>query len=135
MGIPRIGNWHFPNRELPLPESGFVRGGPEVTASRVLQSELAPVVGQGDIVCKDITITNVAHVEGLNHNLFRIGKFCDKDLEVNFKKRRYVVRTEWGRELLVGTRKTNLYTIKLRHLLTNKSTCLISKTSLHQSLL
>ncbi|KAJ9552834.1 hypothetical protein OSB04_016879 [Centaurea solstitialis] len=98
-------------------------------------NELSPVVGHGDIVCKDITINNVAHVEGLNHNLFSIGKFCDKDLEVNFNKRRCAVRTEWGRELLVGTRKTNLYTIKLRHMLANKSQCLITKKSSHQSLL
>ncbi|KAJ9535146.1 hypothetical protein OSB04_un001776, partial [Centaurea solstitialis] len=98
-------------------------------------NELSPVVGHGDIVCEDITINNVAHVEGLNHNLFSIGKFCDKDLEVNFNKRRCAVRTEWGRELLVGTRKTNLYTIKLRHMLANKSQCLITKKSSHQSLL
>ncbi|KAJ9547142.1 hypothetical protein OSB04_019685 [Centaurea solstitialis] len=98
-------------------------------------NELSPVVGHGEIVCKDITINNVAHVEGLNHNLFSIGKFCDKDLEVNFNKRRCAVRTEWGRELLVGTRKTNLYTIKLRHMLANKSQCLITKKSSHQSLL
>ncbi|KAJ9539168.1 hypothetical protein OSB04_031901 [Centaurea solstitialis] len=98
-------------------------------------SELSPVVGHGDIVCKDITINNVAHVEGLNHNLFSIGKFCDKDLEVNFNKRRCAVRTEWGRELLVGTRKTNLYTIKLRHMLAKKSQCLITQKSSHQSLL
>ncbi|KAJ9544088.1 hypothetical protein OSB04_023795 [Centaurea solstitialis] len=98
-------------------------------------NELSPVVGHGDIVCEDITINNVAHVEGLNHNLFSIGKFCDKDLEVNFNKRRCAVRTEWGRELLVGTRKTNLYTIKLRHMLANTSQCLITKKSSHQSLL
>ncbi|KAJ9553022.1 hypothetical protein OSB04_017067 [Centaurea solstitialis] len=98
-------------------------------------NELSPVVGHGDIVCKDITINNVAHVEGLNHNLFSIGKFCDKDLEVNFNKRRCAVRTEWGRELLVGTRKTNLYTIKLRHMLAKKSQCFITQKSSHQSLL
>ncbi|KAJ9542485.1 hypothetical protein OSB04_028991 [Centaurea solstitialis] len=98
-------------------------------------NELSPVVGHGDIVCKDITINNVAHVEGLNHNLFSIGKFCDKDLEVNFNKHRCAVRTEWGRELLVGTRKTNLYTIKLRHMLAKKSQCLITQKSSHQSLL
>ncbi|KAJ9552231.1 hypothetical protein OSB04_016276 [Centaurea solstitialis] len=98
-------------------------------------NELSPVVGHGDIVCKDITINNVAHVEGLNHNLFSIGKFCDKDLEVNFNKRRCAVRTEWGRELLVGTRKTNLYTIKLQHMLAKKSQCLITQKSSHQSLL
>ncbi|KAJ9561586.1 hypothetical protein OSB04_006746 [Centaurea solstitialis] len=98
-------------------------------------NELAPVVGQGDIVCKDITIKNVAHVVGLNHNLFSIGKFCDKDLEVYFKKRRCVVRTEEGKELLVGSRRTNLYTIRLQHKLQYPSTCLISRSSLRQAVL
>ncbi|KAJ9566365.1 hypothetical protein OSB04_002331 [Centaurea solstitialis] len=98
-------------------------------------NELAPVVGQGDIVCKDITIQNVAHVVGLNHNLFSIGKFCDKDLEVYFKKRRCVVRTEEGKELLVGSRRTNLYTIRLQHKLQCSSSCLITRSSLRQSVL
>ncbi|KAJ9566358.1 hypothetical protein OSB04_002324 [Centaurea solstitialis] len=98
-------------------------------------NELAPVVGQGDIVCKDITIKNVAHVVGLNHNLFSIGKFCDKDLEVYFKKRRCVVRTEEGKELLVGSRRTNLYTIILQHKLQYSSSCLITRSSLRQAVL
>ncbi|KAJ9541739.1 hypothetical protein OSB04_028245 [Centaurea solstitialis] len=98
-------------------------------------NELAPVVGQGDIVCKDITIKNVAHVVGLNHNLFSIGKFCDKDLEVYFKKRRCVVRTEEGKELLAGSRRTNLYTIRLQHKLQCSSSCLITRSSLRQAVL
>ncbi|KAJ9542402.1 hypothetical protein OSB04_028908 [Centaurea solstitialis] len=102
---------------------------------KVGNNELAPVVGQGDIVCKDITIKNVAHVVGLNHNLFSIGKFCDRDLEVNFKKRRCVVRTEEGRELLVGSRRTNLYTIRLQHQLQSSTSCLITKSSLRQAVL
>ncbi|KAJ9536639.1 hypothetical protein OSB04_un000188 [Centaurea solstitialis] len=98
-------------------------------------NELAPVVGHGDIVCKDITIQNVAHVVGLNHNLFSIGKFCDKDLEVYFKKRRCVVRTEAGRELLVGSRRTNLYTIRLQHKLQSMSPCFLTRSSLRQAVL
>ncbi|KAJ9536538.1 hypothetical protein OSB04_un000290 [Centaurea solstitialis] len=98
-------------------------------------NELAPVVGQGDIVCKDITIKNVAHVVGLNHNLFSLGKFCDKDLEVYFKKRRCVVRTEEGKELLVGSRRTNLYIIRLQHKLQYSSSCLITRSSLFQAVL
>ncbi|KAJ9536677.1 hypothetical protein OSB04_un000150 [Centaurea solstitialis] len=98
-------------------------------------NELAPVVGLGDIVCKDITIQNVAHVVGLNHNLFSIGKFCDKDLEVYFKKRRCVVRTEAGRELLVGSRRTNLYTIRLQHKLQSMSPCFLTRSSLRQAVL
>ncbi|KAJ9536703.1 LOW QUALITY PROTEIN: hypothetical protein OSB04_un000088 [Centaurea solstitialis] len=98
-------------------------------------NELAPVVGHGDIVCKDITIQNVAHVVGLNHNLFSIGKFCDKDLEVYFKKRRCVVRTEEGKELLVGSRRTNLYTIRLQHKLQSMSPCFLTRSSLRQAVL
>ncbi|KAJ9536611.1 hypothetical protein OSB04_un000212 [Centaurea solstitialis] len=98
-------------------------------------NELAPVVGQGDIVCKDITIKNVVHVVGLNHNLFSIGKFCDKDLEVYFKKRRCVVRTEEGKELLVGSRRTNLYTIRLQHKLQSMSPCFLTRSSLRQAVL
>ncbi|KAJ9552678.1 hypothetical protein OSB04_016723 [Centaurea solstitialis] len=59
-------------------------------------NELSPVVGHGDIVCEDITINNVAHVEGLNHNLFSIGKFCDKDLEVKMKRASHPPKPEQG---------------------------------------
>ncbi|KAJ9539037.1 hypothetical protein OSB04_031770 [Centaurea solstitialis] len=58
-----------------------------------------------------------------------------KDLEVNFKKRRCVVRTEEGRELLVGSRRTNLYTIRLQHKLQSSSTCVITRSSLRQAVL
>ncbi|KAI3746879.1 hypothetical protein L6452_09321 [Arctium lappa] len=60
-----------------------------------------------------MTITKVSYVEGLGHKLFSIGQFCDKDLEVDFKAKRCSVRIEDGKELLVGTRKSNLYTINL----------------------
>ena len=43
----------------------------------------APIMGYGEIVQKNITIKKVAYVEGLGHNLFSIGQFCDKGLEVN----------------------------------------------------
>ncbi|KAJ9561687.1 hypothetical protein OSB04_006847 [Centaurea solstitialis] len=62
-------------------------------------NELSPVVGHGDIVCKDITINNVAHVEGLNHNLFSIGKFCDKDLECLITKKSSHQSLLWHRRL------------------------------------
>ncbi|KAJ9566173.1 hypothetical protein OSB04_002139 [Centaurea solstitialis] len=62
-------------------------------------NELSPVVGHGDIVCKDITINNVAHVEGLNHNLFSIGKFCDKDLECLITQKSSHQSLLWHRRL------------------------------------
>ncbi|KAJ9536644.1 hypothetical protein OSB04_un000193 [Centaurea solstitialis] len=58
-----------------------------------------------------------------------------QDLEVYFKKRRCVVRTEEGKELLVGSRRTNLYTIRLQHKLQCSSSCLITRSSLRQAVL
>nr|GEV61166.1 retrovirus-related Pol polyprotein from transposon TNT 1-94 [Tanacetum cinerariifolium] len=34
----------------------------------------------------NITINRVYYIEGLNHNLFSVGQFCDVDLEVAFRK-------------------------------------------------
>ena len=45
-------------------------------------NDLAPITGHGDLVSNNITIKDVSYVEGLGHNLFSIGKFCDKDLNV-----------------------------------------------------
>ncbi|KAI3715226.1 hypothetical protein L6452_22199 [Arctium lappa] len=75
--------------------------------------QFSPILGYGDVVHENLTIKKVSYVEGLGHNLFSIGQFCDKHLEVNFKAKTCSVRTEEGKELLVGTRKSNLYTINL----------------------
>ncbi|GJU36330.1 retrovirus-related pol polyprotein from transposon TNT 1-94 [Tanacetum coccineum] len=44
--------------------------------------QFAPILGYGDLVQGNITINRVYYVEGLNHNLFSVGQFCDADLEV-----------------------------------------------------
>ncbi|KAI3758565.1 hypothetical protein L6452_06132 [Arctium lappa] len=43
--------------------------------------QLSPILGYGDIIQDKITISKVSYVEGLGHNLFSIGQFCDKGLE------------------------------------------------------
>ncbi|GJR39688.1 ribonuclease H-like domain-containing protein [Tanacetum coccineum] len=43
--------------------------------------QFAPILGYGDLVEGNITINRVSYVEGLNHNLFLVGQFCDADLE------------------------------------------------------
>ncbi|GJU22072.1 hypothetical protein Tco_1155414 [Tanacetum coccineum] len=40
----------------------------------------------GDYVIGDSVISKVYYVEGLGHNLFSVGQFCDSDLEVAFRK-------------------------------------------------
>ncbi|GJU35976.1 hypothetical protein Tco_1184330 [Tanacetum coccineum] len=41
--------------------------------------QIAPILSYGDLVQRTITIKRVYYVEGLNHNLFSVGQFCDTD--------------------------------------------------------
>ncbi|GJT71116.1 retrovirus-related pol polyprotein from transposon TNT 1-94 [Tanacetum coccineum] len=47
--------------------------------------QFAPILGYGDLIQGNVTIKRVYYVEGLNHNLFSVGQFCDADLEVAFR--------------------------------------------------
>ena len=82
---------------------------------RFRTDNVSPIMGYGDIIKKSIKLKKVSFVEGLGHNLFSIGQFCDKDLEVTFKKNSCSVTTKSGDVLLVGTRKSNLYSIDLNN--------------------
>ncbi|GKC74029.1 retrovirus-related pol polyprotein from transposon TNT 1-94 [Tanacetum coccineum] len=44
------------------------------------------IMGYGNYVIGDNVISRVYYVEGLGHNLFSVGQFCDSDLEVAFRK-------------------------------------------------
>ncbi|GKA73895.1 hypothetical protein Tco_0780197 [Tanacetum coccineum] len=54
--------------------------------------QFAPILGYGDLNQGNVMIKWVYYVEGLNHNLFSVGQFCDADLEVAFKKSTCFVR-------------------------------------------
>ncbi|KAI3771143.1 hypothetical protein L6452_02301 [Arctium lappa] len=95
--------------------------------------QFSPIMGYGDVQHDNVTIKMVSYVKGLQHYLFSIGQFCDKGLEVNFKAKTCSVRTEEGEELLVGTRESDLYTINLSNVQTDKQVCLLSKASMQQS--
>nr|GFB62138.1 hypothetical protein [Tanacetum cinerariifolium] len=64
--------------------------------------------------------------EGLSHNLFSIGQFCDSDLEVAFRKNACFVRNLEGVDLLSGNRTTNLYTINLHDMASASLICLMA---------
>ncbi|KAI3715571.1 hypothetical protein L6452_22557 [Arctium lappa] len=100
---------------------------------RFSNDQFSPIMGYGDMVHDKVTIKKVSYVEGLRDNLFSIVQFYDKGLEVNFKAKRCSVHTEEGEELLVGTRKSDLYTINLSNVQTDKQVCLLSKSSMQQS--
>ncbi|GJZ27589.1 retrovirus-related pol polyprotein from transposon TNT 1-94 [Tanacetum coccineum] len=77
----------------------------------------------------NILILRVYYVEGLGHNLFFIGKFCDSDLEVAFRKHTCFVRNLEGVDLLSGSRGSNLYTISIADMMKSSLVCLLSKAS------
>ncbi|GJZ91015.1 retrovirus-related pol polyprotein from transposon TNT 1-94 [Tanacetum coccineum] len=51
----------------------------------------------------NVTILRVYYVEGLGHNLFSVGQFCDGDLEVAFQKNTCFIRNLEGVDLLFGS--------------------------------
>nr|GFA48369.1 retrovirus-related Pol polyprotein from transposon TNT 1-94 [Tanacetum cinerariifolium] len=91
--------------------------------------QFAPILGYGDLVQGNVTINRVYYVEGLNHNLFSVGQFCDADLEVAFRKSTCFVRDLQGNDLLVGNRRSKLYTISLQESTSPTSLCLMAKAT------
>ncbi|GJU57058.1 retrovirus-related pol polyprotein from transposon TNT 1-94 [Tanacetum coccineum] len=91
------------------------------------------IMGYGDYVIGDSVISRVYYVEGLGHNLFSVGQFCDSDLEVAFRKYSCYVRNEDGVDLLKGSRGSNLYTISVEDMMKSSPICLLSKTSKNKS--
>ncbi|GJT51183.1 hypothetical protein Tco_0977340 [Tanacetum coccineum] len=75
----------------------------------------------------NVTISRVYYVEGLGHNLFSVGQFCDSDLEVAFRKHTCYVQNLYGADLLSGSRDINLHTISLDDMLKSSLIFLLSK--------
>ncbi|GJZ08340.1 hypothetical protein Tco_0542623 [Tanacetum coccineum] len=71
----------------------------------------------------------VYYMEGLGHNLFSVGQFCDYDLSVAFMKHTCYVRDTNGVELIKGSRGSNLYTISVEDMMKSSPICLLSKPS------
>nr|GEW46010.1 integrase, catalytic region, zinc finger, CCHC-type, peptidase aspartic, catalytic [Tanacetum cinerariifolium] len=67
-------------------------------------NDFAVIAGYGDVVIGSMRINKFYYVEGLGHNLFSIGQFCDKGLEVTFRKSTCFVQNENGVDLLTGDR-------------------------------
>nr|GEY18050.1 integrase, catalytic region, zinc finger, CCHC-type, peptidase aspartic, catalytic [Tanacetum cinerariifolium] len=64
-------------------------------------SKFAPILGYEDLVQENITSNRVYYIEGLNHNLFLVGQFCDADLDVAFRKSTCFIRDLQGNNLLI----------------------------------
>ncbi|GJX32978.1 retrovirus-related pol polyprotein from transposon TNT 1-94 [Tanacetum coccineum] len=81
------------------------------------------------LLCGNVTISRVYYVEGLGHNLFSVGQFCDSNLEVAFRKHTCFGRNLEGVDLLLGSRGTNLYSLSIGDMMVSSPICLLSKAT------
>ncbi|GJT95285.1 hypothetical protein Tco_1090803 [Tanacetum coccineum] len=70
---------------------------------RFRNDHFGAIMGYGDYVIGNSVISRVYYVEGLRHNLFSVGQFCDSDLEVAFRKHSCYVRDTDGVDIIKGT--------------------------------
>nr|GEV67821.1 integrase, catalytic region, zinc finger, CCHC-type, peptidase aspartic, catalytic [Tanacetum cinerariifolium] len=87
------------------------------------------IMGYSDYKIGNVTISRVYFVEGLGHNLFSVGQFCDSNLEVAFCQHTCFIRNLDGVDLLTGSRGNNLYTLSLQDMKASSPICLLSKAS------
>nr|GFA44027.1 integrase, catalytic region, zinc finger, CCHC-type, peptidase aspartic, catalytic [Tanacetum cinerariifolium] len=91
------------------------------------------IMGYRDYQIGNVTISRVYYVEGLGHNLFSIGQFCDSDLEVAFRQHTCFIRNLDGVDLLTGSWENNLYTLSIQDMMMSSPICLLSKASKSKS--
>nr|GEV35838.1 retrovirus-related Pol polyprotein from transposon TNT 1-94 [Tanacetum cinerariifolium] len=96
---------------------------------RFRNDHVAAILGFGDLQWGNILITRVYFVEGLGHNLFSVGQFCDSDLEVAFRRNACFVRNLEGVHLLKGDHSTNLYIINLHEMASASPIFLMARAS------
>ncbi|GKF83349.1 retrovirus-related pol polyprotein from transposon TNT 1-94 [Tanacetum coccineum] len=94
-----------------------------------LLDQVAKIMGYGDYQIGNVTISRVYYVEGLGHNLFSVGQFCDSNLEVAFRQHTCFIRNLEGVDLLTGSQGDNLYTLSLGNMMASSPICLLSKAS------
>nr|GEX28838.1 hypothetical protein [Tanacetum cinerariifolium] len=96
---------------------------------RLFRFVYGAIMGFGDLQWGNILITRVYFVEGLGHNLFSVGQFCDSDLEVAFRRNACFVRNLEGVDLLKGDCSTNLCRINLHEMASASPICLMARAS------
>ncbi|GJU72932.1 retrovirus-related pol polyprotein from transposon TNT 1-94 [Tanacetum coccineum] len=70
---------------------------------RFENNQIARIMGYGDYQLGNVVISRIYYVEGLGHNLFSVGQFCDVYLEVAFRKNTCFIRNLEGVDLLSGS--------------------------------
>ncbi|GJR34979.1 retrovirus-related pol polyprotein from transposon TNT 1-94 [Tanacetum coccineum] len=86
-------------------------------------------MGYGDFQIGNVMISRVYYVEGIRHNLFSVGQFCDSNLEVAFRQHTCFIHNLEGVDLLTGSRGNNMCTLSLGDMMASSPICLLSKAS------
>nr|GFC77864.1 putative ribonuclease H-like domain-containing protein [Tanacetum cinerariifolium] len=73
--------------------------------------------------------TMVYFIDGLDHNLFSVGQFCDADLEVTFRRNTCFIRDLDCVDLLNRNCSTNLYTINVYDMASASLICLMARAT------
>ncbi|GJR12513.1 retrovirus-related pol polyprotein from transposon TNT 1-94 [Tanacetum coccineum] len=77
---------------------------------------VAKILGYGDYQIGNVMISRVYYVEGLGHNLFSVGQFCDLNLEVAFRKTTYFSFVSKTKSWLWHRRLSHLNFCAINHL-------------------
>nr|GEZ14033.1 putative ribonuclease H-like domain-containing protein [Tanacetum cinerariifolium] len=108
--------------------ASFGQGGCEITKKGTIKT--GKLEFENVYFVKDL---KVYFVEGLGHNMFSVGQFCDSDLKVAFKRNICFVKNLKGVDLLKGNRTTNLYTINLHEMASASPICLMADATSSKS--
>nr|GEU87643.1 integrase, catalytic region, zinc finger, CCHC-type, peptidase aspartic, catalytic [Tanacetum cinerariifolium] len=100
-----------------------------ISTVKFRNDHVAKIMGYGDYQIGNVTIYRVYYVEGLGHNLFSVGQFCDLDLEVAFRQHTCFIHNLDGVDLLTSSRGNNLYNLSLQDMMASSPICLLSKVS------
>ncbi|GJS52792.1 retrovirus-related pol polyprotein from transposon TNT 1-94 [Tanacetum coccineum] len=100
----------------------------------MISNQMEPGTSQGSITLVAPSSSSLIecrnyYVEGLGHNLFSVGQFCDSDLEVAFRKHTYFVRNLEGVDLLSGSRGTNMYSLSIGDMMASSLICILLKAT------
>ncbi|GJR36653.1 hypothetical protein Tco_1212337 [Tanacetum coccineum] len=109
--------------------SNLVSNKPMLSSIGVKSSASASRSQYSDYHIGNVTILRVYYVEGLGHNLFSVGQFCDSNLEVAFRQHTCFIRNLEGVDLLTESRGNNLYTLSLGDMMTTLGSNNPSKTA------
>nr|GFA16429.1 integrase, catalytic region, zinc finger, CCHC-type, peptidase aspartic, catalytic [Tanacetum cinerariifolium] len=142
---PAKGDNKLPIEDLPRTNKSHLRAKNRVDSNSHLKrtkfietvrfenDHFGAIMGYGDYVVGESVFSRVYYVEGLSHNLFSVGQFCDFDLEVAFRKHSCYVQDTNGVDLIKVSCGTNLYTISIEDMMKSSTICLLSKASKNKS--